>query len=172
MNATELLNTGKKNLLEDDYIAAKKYFQSAIKLDPNNGEAHAFLAASYGKLMENGGFMDRIKYFPQLEKEIAIALKLSPDSTVARRVNGLRLIKTPKEFGGNPSKAIGEFLYCIERGVQDADLYYGLGLAYIQTKEFTKAKDALDHGQTLSPNHLLIQQQLGLVNRSVSNGNS
>ncbi|MDF2855430.1 MAG: hypothetical protein K0Q87_1281, partial [Neobacillus sp.] len=141
MNTIEWIAKGKKSFLEDDFVTSKQSFQSAIEGDPENGEAYAFLAATYGKLMENGGFMDKLRYLPQFEKTISVALKLDPESTIARRVNAFRLLKTPKEFGGNPNKAIGEFLFCIEKGVQDSDLYYGLGLTYIQLKDYLKAKE-------------------------------
>jgi len=171
MNATDWITRGKESFLKDDFVSSKQFFQSAIEIEPNNGEAYAFLAATYGKLIEKGGFMDKLKYLPQLEKSISVALKLDPDSAIARRVNAFRLMKTPKEFGGNPKKAVGEFLFCIEKGVQDSDLYYGLGLTYIQLKEYLKAKEALEEGIKLKPEDVLILQELEFVNGRVSNGN-
>jgi tetratricopeptide (TPR) repeat protein len=170
MKAADWITQGKKSFLEDDMAASKKYFQSAIQEDPDNGEAYAFLAAVYGKLMEKGGFMDKVKYLPQFEKTISTALKLDPESTVARRVNAFRLLKTPKEFGGNPKKAIGEFLFCIERGVTDSDLYYGLGLTYIQVKDYVNAREVFERGIEIKPGDVLIQKELEFVSRRVSNG--
>ncbi|MBB4824759.1 tetratricopeptide (TPR) repeat protein [Sporosarcina luteola] len=169
MNATYWTTKGKESFMEEDYVTSKQYFRFAIEADPDNGEAYAFLAASYGKLMESGGIMEKLKYLPQFEKTISTALRLDPESTVARRVNAFRLMRTPKEFGGNPKKAVCEFLFCIEKGIQDSDIYYGLGLTYIQLKEYSKAKEALEKGIDLIPQHALIKKELEFVNGRMDN---
>lgn len=171
LDAVGWITKGKKSFVQNELPESRAYFLSAIEMDPDNAEAYAFLAAVYGRLIEKGGFMDKLKYLPHLEKTISTALRLNPESTIARRVNAFKLLRTPKEFGGSPKRAIDEFLFCIGKGPEDHELYYGLGLAYTQVKDYPKAKQSLEKGIELKPEDALIIKELEFVNRRVGHGN-
>jgi tetratricopeptide (TPR) repeat protein len=152
------------NLNNNNLQVAKECAEIIIKNNPNDSEGHAWLAAIYGKIMENGAMMDKITYLPLLQTELEIALKLDPKSILAKRVNGIRLVYTPEGFGNDPQIAIEELNYVIDEGIQEAEIYYALGLAYVQLDDEKNAqcnfKKALEYDKNYTP----AIQQLELLN--------
>ncbi|MNP63472.1 Tetratricopeptide repeat protein [compost metagenome] len=112
--------------------------------------------------------LEKIEYLPIFEQEVATALELDSELALARQVNGLRLLHTPKEFGGDPEMAIQELLYTVEQGVHDHEVYYALGLAYLATHDEVNAAQFFSKALELEPDHEHSKQQLNLLQKGAS----
>ncbi|MUT64886.1 tetratricopeptide repeat protein [Paenibacillus sp. NEAU-GSW1] len=159
---------GMLHLKREEYELARDFFQSLTDQEPNNAEAHAWLAAAYGRLLENGSLLEKVMLLPDFEKEVATALELDAELTLARKVNGLRLLHTPKEFGGDPEEAAKELEYAIANGEKDSEAYYGLGLAYLATELKEKAEAAFIEALQYNPNHAEARQQLEFIHKGAT----
>ncbi|MFC5468821.1 AMP-binding protein [Cohnella suwonensis] len=149
----DLLDQGRRKLAGRDFHEARALFEKAVALDANSADAHAWLAAAYGRLIEAGIMLEKMRLLPFLENEIMAALEIDSTHPFARRINGARLLNTPDTLGGDPAKAAKEFQYCIEKGMDEADIWASLGECLIQMGEPEKAKDALKEALAREPEH-------------------
>ena len=143
VNQKELLRWGRRKLSRGEYEKARELFQRAVMIDPGDAEAHTWLAAAYGRLLEAGSMLEKMRLLPKLEEEIAHALRLDPMFPMARRVNGARLLYTPEELGGDPAAAVEELRYAIEHGEDDADVWVNISECYIKLGKPEQAEAAL-----------------------------
>lgn len=149
----DLIEEGRQLLKGKAYEQAKRMFEQAIKQNPNHAEAHAWLAACYGLSMETGNMLDKINQLPLLEREVAIALELDPSLPFARKINGIRLLNTPEMLGGDPQKAVEEFMFCLDIGLSEPDIYCCLGEAYLRLYDWDRARDAFCGALELDPKY-------------------
>ncbi|TCN20553.1 amino acid racemase [Mesobacillus foraminis] len=144
------IQEGIQQLNETNYDGARMSFEKAVSMDKNDPEATTWLAIALGKKMEITNIVNKMRLMPKFEKAVKSALKLAPDSPMVRRINGIRLLKTPTEFGGNVEKAIEELQYSIAHGMEDAEVYQLLGRAYLDLGEKEKGEQALERVKELS----------------------
>ncbi len=144
------IQDGIQLLNETNYDGARMSFEKAVSMDKNDPEATTWLAIALGKKMEITNIVNKMRLMPKFEKAVKSALKLAPDSPMVRRINGIRLLKTPTEFGGNVEKAIEELQYSIAHGMEDAEVYQLLGRAYLDLGEKEKGEQALERVKELS----------------------
>ncbi|WP_239618257.1 AMP-binding protein [Cohnella mopanensis] len=149
----DLLDQGRRKMADRDFHAARTLFEKAVALDANSADAHAWLAAAYGRLIEAGIILEKMRLLPFLENEIKAALRIDSKLPFARRINGARLLNTPDTLGGDPAAAAKEFQYCIEQGMDEADLWVSLGECYIKLENPQKAKYALKEALAREPKH-------------------
>lgn len=148
----DLLDRGYRKFKNRKYEQSRELFEEAALLDPRNAEAHAWLAAAYGRLIEAvWSMMEKIKLLPMLESEIAAALEIDSTLPLARRMNGARLLNTPDMLGGDPAAAVDEFRYCIGQGMDEAEVWVSLAECYMKTDESAKAIDALKEALIREP---------------------
>lgn len=148
----DLLEQGYRKFNNRKYEQARELFEEAAALDPRSAEAHAWLAAAYGRLIESAWSMvDKIKLLPFLETEIEAALEIDSTLPLARRMNGCRLLNTPDMLGGDPAAAVEEFRYCIGRGMDEAEVWVSLAECYVKTDEPAQAIDALKEALAREP---------------------
>lgn len=147
----ELLDKGRAQLLAHNPGEAMVLFQQAADMAPESAEAHAWLAGAYGRLIEAGDMLEKIKLLPLLEHEIATALSLDPAHPFARRMNGARLLHTPETLGGSPAEAADEFRYCISRGLDSADVWAALGECYAKLGNNSEAIKMLEEALAREP---------------------
>ena len=152
------------NLNNSNYQVATECAEQIIDIEPKDSEGHAWLAAIYGKKMEDGAMMDKITYLPLLEKEVATALELNPKSILAKRVNGIRLVYTPEGFGNNPKIAIEELNYVLEQGIHEAEIYHVIGIAYIQLNNEKEAENNFRKALECDSNYTPSIEQLEQLN--------
>ncbi|WP_408976338.1 AMP-binding protein [Paenibacillus jiagnxiensis] len=160
----DLLHQGRRKLTDRKPNEARELFEKAVALKPDSAEAHAFLAGAYGLLIEEAHIIEKIKLLPFLENEIKAALELDSALPFARRVNGTRLLNTPDTLGGDPAAAAMEFRYCIEHGMDEADIWVSLAECYIKMEDAGKAGEALKEALVREPRHeraTELVQQLG-----------
>ncbi|MBT2759322.1 amino acid racemase [Mesobacillus foraminis] len=144
------IQEGIRLLNETNYDGARMSFEKGVSLDKNDPEATTWLAIALGKKMEITNIVNKMRLMPKFEKAVKSALKLAPDSPMVRRINGIRLLKTPTEFGGNVGKAIEELQYSINHGMEDAEVYQLIGRAYLDLGDKEKGEQALERVKELS----------------------
>ncbi|MFC5530404.1 AMP-binding protein [Cohnella yongneupensis] len=149
----ELLDRGRDSFIHHAYGEAKTAFEEAVAINDRNAEAHAWLAAAYGRLIEAGNMLEKIKLLPIFENEVKAALDIDPLLPFARRMNGARLLNTPETLGGNPALAALEFQYCVDHGLEDADIYVSLGQCYLKLNDEEKAMEMLRVALQSDPSH-------------------
>ncbi|MGF7046865.1 Tfp pilus assembly protein PilF [Paenibacillus sp. DS2015] len=159
---------GMIHLKNNEFEQAREFFQQITDAEPGNAEAHAWLAATYGRLMEFGSMLEKIALLPVFEREVATALELNSELVLARQVNGLRLLLKPKDFGGDPEQAVRELEYVIENGVYECEVFYLLGLAYLATEDEVRAANAFTQALECDPEHLPAQQQIEFLHQDPS----
>lgn len=138
-----LLDRGRERFIAKDYPEAKSWFEEAIALNDRNAESHAWLAAAYGRLIEAGNMLEKIKLLPAFENEVKAALEIDPLLPFARRMNGAMLLNTPESLGGNPAAAIAEFQYCLDHDLVEPDIYVSLGQCHMKIGDKEKAAEWL-----------------------------
>ncbi|WP_163581404.1 tetratricopeptide repeat protein [Gracilibacillus saliphilus] len=157
----DLLRRGYNSFKIDDYEKAHQLFEEAIMQDPDSAEAHAWLAAVYGRQIDAAwSLTDKMELFSKLETEVKIALELDSALPLARRMNGSMLLNAPDMLGGDPVKAVTEFRYCIDRGMTDLEIWVSLAKCYLETAELAKAKEALKKALALEPKNEMVLQLL------------
>ncbi len=150
---SELLSRGRELFMIGDYNGAKAAFEEAIVVNERNAESHAWLAAAYGRLIEAGNMLEKIKLLPIFENEVRASLEIDPLHPFARRMNGSRLLNTPESLGGNPGLALGEFQYSLGHGLDDADLWVSLGQCYVKLGHADKALEAVQAALRREPDN-------------------
>ncbi|WEK54865.1 MAG: tetratricopeptide repeat protein [Candidatus Cohnella colombiensis] len=165
----ECLDLGKNHFLSSRWLEAQLLFEQAIVIAPKAAEPHAWLAATYGRLIEGKSMMEKIELLPRFESEVQAALEYGPKLPLARRVNGGRLLNTPDSLGGNVREALDEFLFCIKHGVDDADIWMSLGECYAKLGNAPKAVKALLTCIERDPQHV---NAIQLLQRLESESNS
>lgn len=148
-----LLDRGRERFIARDYPEAKSSFEEAIALDGRNAEARAWLAAAYGRLIEAGNMLEKIKLLPAFENEVKAALEIDPLLPFARRMNGARLLNTPESLGGDPAAAIAEFRYCLEHDLVEPEIYVSLGQCHMKLNDNDKAKEWLQAALEREPDN-------------------
>ncbi|WP_163538811.1 tetratricopeptide repeat protein [Gracilibacillus sp. YIM 98692] len=148
----DMLRRGYSAFKINDYEKAHQLFEEAITLVPHSAEAHAWLAAVYGRQIDAAwSLTDKMKLYSKLENEVTIALEMDPTLPLARRMNGSKLLNTPDMLGGDPAKAAKEFRYCIDQGMNDIEIWVSLAKCYMETADLGKAKEALNEALAIEP---------------------
>lgn len=148
----ELLDRGSVLFKNGEIEPARALFEKAAELEPRCAEAHAWLAAVYGRQIDAAwNLTDKMKLLPLLDEELATALALDPELPLARRMNGAKLLNTPDMLGGDPIAAIGEFRYCIERGMDDAEIWVSLAECLLKSEDREGALEALGEALAREP---------------------
>lgn len=169
----DLLKRGIHKIRSGKYEQSRKLFEEAAALDPCSAEAHAWLAAALGRMIENGWSMaEKIKLLPMLEREIKAAFDIDPTLPLARRINGARLLNTPGMLGGDPAAALDEFLYCTGEGMDDAEVWVSLAECYMKTDQIEKAIDTLGKALTREPQNKRAAQLIQQANKKAIGGAS
>lgn len=148
---------------QGNYAEAKATMEKSVKQYPDSAAAHAWYAISIGRLIERSSVLNKMRLLPLFERETLKALEISPYLLIARRVNGMRLLNTPEGFGGNIKKAIDEFQYCLDNGLEDDDLYFSLGQAYIKLKDVAEGKKAFHASLNLNADHQQAKKHLKML---------
>jgi len=154
----ELLDRGRELFISGDYNESKAAFEEAINVNERNAESHAWLAAAYGRLIERGNMLEKIKLLPIFENEVKTALEIDPLHPFARKMNGARLLNTPESLGGNPALAAEEFQYSLDHGLDDADVWVSLGQCYMKLGHNDQALEALQAALRREPDHRKAQR--------------
>lgn len=149
-----MLEHGRRSFMRGRFPKARLLFEQAAALAPDSAEAHAWTAATYGRLIGPASMPEKMKLLPLLESEVTAALELDAELPLARRMNGARLLHTPVRFGGDPAGAAAEFRYCIARGMDDAEIWVLLAECQVKQGAAAEAKAALQEALAREPEHV------------------
>ncbi|WP_203363928.1 hypothetical protein [Bacillus sp. REN10] len=133
------------------YDEAINFLKECQKENPTDGEIYAWLAAVYGGITGEVNFAEKLSYLELLQKNILKAIEYSPNSKLVRRVNGIRLIKTPDEYGGNSEEGIAILLGLINEGERDYEVFLNIAVAYTEINNIALARKYIETALAIDP---------------------
>lgn len=130
--------------LSGDYIRGVGALQETIEQEPENAEAHAYLAEILTFMMQAGqGDLNTLDTAIQASRR---AEELAPNSLATHRARGAVL-----EYTSNFAEAVAEFEAAIAINPNIADLYLALGRNLFNTQEYDSAITAFGRANALNP---------------------
>jgi tetratricopeptide (TPR) repeat protein len=126
------------------YEKGVKYASQALEINPDNPEAHFWLALNMGSLGKLKGVLSSLFMVDDLKREARITLKLKPDHAGAHLILGEIYKSLPRFFGGNKDKAEYEFIKALENDSLYTSAYMSLANLYYDMSEYEKAKNILN----------------------------
>jgi tetratricopeptide (TPR) repeat protein len=132
-----------------DYTAADDSLQNALRLDTNNGLAHAYNAFLYGKLVENntGAYVNPIQ---TAIDESRTATTLAPDSLEAHWARAYIY-----QLTDNRELAVQEYLAAININKNISEIHLQLGVTYKALGVVDQAIQQYTLANTLNPSDYL-----------------
>jgi tetratricopeptide (TPR) repeat protein len=132
-----------------DYTAADTSLQTALRLDVNNGQAHAYDAFLYGKMFENsaGPYINPIQ---TAIDESRNATTLAPDSLEAHWARAYVY-----QLTGNQELAVQEYLAAININENISEIHLELGVTYKALGVIDEAIKQYTLAITLDPTNYL-----------------
>ena len=132
-----------------DYTTADDSLQTALRLDPNNGLAHAYDAFLYGKLTENsvGAYINPIR---TAIDESRTATTLAPNSLEAHWARAYIY-----ELTDNRELAVQEYLAAININKNISEIHLQLGVTYKALGVVDQAIQQYTLANTLNPSDYL-----------------
>lgn len=130
--------------------------ERAAQLAPNAADAHAQLAAIDSQ--EISGMTSAMRYGPRVNAELARALQLDPNNTLAYSVMGRRCLYAPAMFGGDTDKAIQDFQRAVRSDPRSDENYVWLAMAYWKKGNKAQAHQAMDEALRLNSRSRFAQQ--------------
>lgn len=132
-----------------DYTAADDSLQEALRMDPNNGLAHAYDAFLYGKMFENsaGPYVDPIQ---TAIDESRTATTLAPNSLEAHWARAYIY-----QLTDNRELAVQEYLATININKNISEVHLQLGVTYKSLGVIDQAIQQYTLANTLNPSDYL-----------------
>jgi tetratricopeptide (TPR) repeat protein len=134
-NGDRLAQTGEPTNADLAYAQAVQSARSATEINPNNGEAYAYLA---GALVQLGP-----EQLLRAQEAAEIALAIDPENPIIRRH-----MATVLEFQGFYTSAIEQYQLALQQNPNMIELHIGLAYNYYATRNIPTAiltfQDALD----------------------------
>ena len=132
-----------------NYTTADDSLQNALRLDSNNGLAHAYDAFLYGKMFENsaGPYIDPIQTAIDQSRE---ATNLAPNSLEAHWARAYIY-----QLTGNQELAVQEYLAAINVNENISEIHLQLGVTYKSLGVIDQAIQQYTLANTLNPSDYL-----------------
>lgn len=152
--------------IDDEDVALNAtidYLKRATEQRPKWAEAHALLAAAYGR-KASGGMLSGIRYGPRSDEALERARNLAPDNPRVVLIDAIALLQKPSVFGGDEEKAVRKMKEAsrlfAERPAPDDPLapswghamtYAWLGIAHMKANRVDQARAAFEKALSLRP---------------------
>ncbi len=133
-------NTKKKEW----YERGEKFAKFAIEKNPNNPEAHFWLALNMGGKGKANGVLNSLFMVDDLKKEAQKIIELNPNHAGAHMLLGEIYKSLPGLFGGDKKKAIEEFKIAIEKDSLFSPSYVNLAKTYRDIGDTERAKETIN----------------------------
>lgn len=142
--AQALVEKGRELYKNDEDSEALKTLQQAVKLDPNNAEAHFRLGLAYGALDQVEDAKDSLKKSLELYKKVVEA---DPKNSGAYFNMGEAF-----SFLHRDEEAAQSYRQAIRLRADDEEAYYQLGESLTRLARYTEAATAFQKALDLDPN--------------------
>ena len=174
------VEVGKRLLEAQQWDQALSAFQQAVKANPENGEAHYYLAQLYAHLKderntvahfrealsllpeqqtiwsEYGKWLLSNRYFEEAQRAFRKLVEDSPDNSEYWWRFGLALYQD-----GNPSEALPAYRESIKLDPRSAQTYYLAGVTARSLSRLRQAEDFFERGLEVDPDHGELNLQMG-----------
>ena len=132
-----------------DYVTADESLQEALRMDPNNGMAHAYNAFLYGRMFENnaGPYIDPIQTAIDESRQ---ATSLAPNSLEAHWARAYIY-----QLTDNRELAVQEYLATININKNISEVHLQLGVTYKALEVIDQAIQQYTIANTLNPSDYL-----------------
>lgn len=131
---------------------AMKALDEAVKLAPQNSDAHYLLAEAYCLKLALGNPIDAFRLAPKVFNHYEQSLKLDPNNSKAYISFGAYgRLNAPQAFGGGPKPALVQLEKAIAVNPNDAEAYYWMGVCYKRLNNEAKAKECWQKTVELNP---------------------
>lgn len=132
-----------------NYQKAIADYSKAIEIKPKEPQYYFNRASAYGEL----------KNYARAEAEYTDAIKRFPKSAASYNNRGSFYRDTLKNY----QKAIADYTKAIELAPKDPDYYLGLGMAYLQSKNYSQAIEMCEGAFKIRRDYLPAYNHLGLI---------
>ena len=126
------------------YQRGEKFAKFGIEKNPNNPEAHFWLATNKGVIGKINGVLNSLFMVDDLKKEANTIIALDPGHAGAHMLLGEIFKSVPGLFGGDKQKAIEEFNTSIKKDSLYTAVYVSLAKTYKDIGDIEKAKKTLN----------------------------
>lgn len=133
-----------KNRKREWYQRGEKFAKIAIEKNPNNPEAHFWLAVNKGTIGKLNGVLNSLFMVDDLKKEAQKVIELDPAHAGAHMLLGEIYKSLPGLFGGDKKKAIQEFKTTIEKDSIYTATYVILAKTYRDIGKIEEVKKTLN----------------------------
>lgn len=150
IKATAMTHLGVIAVNESDFQGAQKYLQDAVNLNPDDPYAQAQLGYAF---LQSGQAAFAVQ-----------CLRNAMELNAQRYSNDAQLnlwLGQALEQTGDLAAAIDAWRKSLNAGMQDPQLMYHLGRAYLQAQQPQQAMNLLSQGHSLAPDMHTISEQLG-----------
>jgi len=139
--------------------------QRSIQLNDKWADAHSLLADLYGRRISLGNAMFAgPKFGPKVKEENVKAMALDDKNPQVSASLGRQYLMTPKMFGGDLTKAIESFEKSVAPDSRQDETYVWPARAYKKQGDKAKARDAIQHALTLTPDSSGVQDAANALN--------
>ncbi len=141
--------TGKCQYMLGDFKKASEALEEAVRLAPDNSEAHLWLGRAYGRRAETSTFLTAPGLATKARASFEQAVTLDPANTEAASDFFEYYLEAPGFLGGGMEKA--KALAEKTRESDPAEYHYRLGLIAGKQKEYSDAEEQLRRSVELAP---------------------
>jgi adenylate cyclase len=131
---------------KENILAARNFFEDALKIDPDNADALAGVAYSEARDFAQGYEEPNIDYSTRVLIPAERAIAISPTTGMAYYAKGVYLFLT-----NQPNEAIATAQAGLERNPNLVPLYFVLGGAQLPLGNFEQARSYIERAMRLSP---------------------
>jgi len=128
----------------DAYDQGREAAQHAVKLAPNNAEAHFWHGTNTARWGQTKGVMRSLFLLPTVKREIKTVLELDPSFPPVYSLAGNVYIEVPSLLGGDLDKGEEMFRKALELDPRFTSARVGLGKALIKKSRLPEARRELE----------------------------
>lgn len=126
------------------YKTGAEYGKKAIAINADDPWGHVWYAVNLGRIAQVKGVLNSLSSASEVKKEIATALKLDPNNTIALDVEAVVYYELPRLFGGDQQRSIDDLTRAITIDPSFSLPYIEMGRLYVKKGKYEKAKEYLE----------------------------
>jgi tetratricopeptide (TPR) repeat protein len=123
------------------YRTGMEYARKAIAINPDNPWGHIWYAVNLGRTAQVKGILNSLSSAAEIKKEIARALQIDPDNTIALDVEAVIYYELPGIFGGDTKRSIEDLTHAIKVDPNFSLPYVEMGRIFARKGDYAKARE-------------------------------